>query len=181
MKVEWCVWHGRGAASGLWLKPGPGLPARRACTVGAAAGILRRSRRQLYRDIKEGSVSSYGKFLGEWLLDLADVRRLSARPPQPQRLPARLQTFFPEHDVSDLNPGRDRHLVLSRLLEHGGPEEIRWARRRFKPAEIAGFIEADGARLLSPRALRFWARFLGIPVPEAPSWRGQAWSARGNP
>ncbi|MFA6317652.1 MAG: hypothetical protein WC943_09545 [Elusimicrobiota bacterium] len=164
----------------LRLSPGPGQAERRVCTSAEAAKLLGRSGRQVYRFIKEQRVASYGKFLGEWLLDLADVERLARRPAKPQRLPSRFQTFFPEHAVADLNPGRDRHLVLSRLMESGGTREIRWLRRRYQPEELASFITEDGARLLSPRPLRFWAGFLGIPVPQGPSWRKPLWRPGAN-
>ncbi len=181
MIVQWSAWQvGSGPERALWLKPGPGRRARRACTVSEACRLLRRSRRQVYRLMREGVVEARGKFLGEWLLDHASLERLRDRPAQRQRLPRSFQPLFPEYDAATLNPGRDREVVLSRLLEHGGLRGIRWALRRFSAAELGDFLREDGARTLTPRTLGFWSLFLGMPTPEKPAWRRQGWAWGGS-
>jgi hypothetical protein len=141
--------------------------------------MLRRSRRQVYRYLRSGELRAAGKLLGEWLLERGDVVRLARSPLAVQPVPSRLQPLFPEYDTSSLNAGRDRALALSRVLELGGLGEARWAFRRYSRKEIAAFLRADGARMLSPRALRLWSLYLGVRPRTVPSWRrASPWSDR---
>lgn len=148
------------------------------CRVGEAGRRLKRTRRQVYRYIREGVLVPRGKMLGEWLLDVAEVERLACSPLAVWPIPARLQPFFPEYDVSKLNAGRDKTLVISRLLESGARGELRWLSRRYPQAEIALVVEKDGLRLLSSRALRFWSLYFNVRP--RPSWRsaGNPWLSR---
>lgn len=145
--------------------------ARRVVTVSRAARTLRRTRRQVYRYLATGLLEPAGKVLGEWLLDAVEVERAAASPPAVQPLPRKLGFLFPEYDVSRLNAGRDKTLVISRVLENGGPAEIQWAFKRYSRRELAGFIEDDGARLLGPRSLRLWSLVLGARPKPLPAWR----------
>ena len=143
----------------------------RVCTVLRAARILKRTRRQVYRYIETGVLKPEAKLLGEWLLDTAEVQKAAERPLSVQPLPKKLQALFPEYDISKLNAGRDKTLVLARALENGGPDDIKWAFRRYSRKELAGFIESDGARLLGPRSLRLWSLVLEARPKPAPEWR----------
>ena len=99
-----------------------------------------------------------------------------------QPVPARLQRFFPEYEVSKLNAGRDRTLILSRVLERGGEADVRWLLKRFRREDVVRFIEEDGVRLLSRRSLRLWALvFRAAPKPP-PAWRTKTnpWLDAGN-
>lgn len=144
---------------------------RQVRTVSQAAKILKRTRRQIYRYVEMGTLKPEAKLLGEWLLDAAEVKRMSERPPTVQPLPRKLQPLFPEYDISKLNAGRDKTLVMARALETGGPEDIKWAFKRYTRKELAGFIVADGARLLGPRSLRLWSLVLKVQPKPAPEWR----------
>ncbi|MBI3554614.1 MAG: hypothetical protein HY077_19140 [Elusimicrobia bacterium] len=178
MKYSWVLAVDRDDPKAYRLKL-PGRRARKVVTVGSACRALKRSRRQLYRTMKEGGLKPCGKFLGEWLLDASDVERLNLQPAKVHRLPASLNRFFPEYQGIPLNPGRDRTVVLSRLLDQGGLPELRWVFRRYRKPEIARFLVSDGARLLSPRARRFWELFFNISLPEKPWWRGGHWAQGG--
>lgn len=147
----------------LWLtRPGEAGP-RRVVTVGEACRRLRRSRRQIYRSLASSTLESAGKFLGEILVDAASVERLALAPPAVQPLPRSLQRLFPEYDRTRLNAGRDRTLILSRILDGGSTADARWVFARYSRKEIAQFLRENGARRLSPRSLALWARLLRIP------------------
>jgi len=100
-----------------------------------------------------------GKMLGEHLLDQKAVERLEHSPLTRQPLPRRLQRLFPDYRVADLNAGRDRTLVISRILDEGGISDVRWLLRRFSRKDIIAFLEADGTRLLRPRSARLWTLY----------------------
>ena len=144
---------------------------REVCTVAQTARILRRTRRQIYRYIETGLLKPEAKLLGEWLLDAAEVAHTARQPLAVQPLPKRLGPLFPEYDISKLNAGRDKTLIISRMLENGGQDEIKWVFKRYTRGELAGFIEQDGARLLGSRSLRLWALVLGVKPKPVPSWR----------
>lgn len=150
---------------------GNGEQARRVCSVGEAAKQLRRSRRQIYRYLADGSLEAPLKVLGEWLIDYASVERLAARPLTVQPVPARMQPLFPEYEISDLNVGRDQVLILARVLGRGGLEDLRWALKRYGRRVLRKFIVAEAARTLDARSLTLWSLvFEAEPVP-APGWR----------
>src|SRR4051794_18360297 len=114
----------------LWLEK-PSRPARRVVTVATACKRLRRTRRQVYRLMKAGRLGPVEKMLGEWLLDQAAVEDLARAPLSPQPLPARLRPLFPEYGLKTLNAGRDSVLIISRVLEGGGREDVRWLLKRY--------------------------------------------------
>ena len=140
-------------------------------TVAQAARLLKRTRRQVYRYLETGLLRPEGKLLGEWLLDAEEVDRAAANPRSVQPLPKKLAPLFPEYELSNLNAGRDKTLVLARALESGGPDEIKWAFKRYGRKELAGFVAADGARLLGPRSLRLWSLVLKVRPKAPPGWR----------
>ena len=143
----------------------------RVCTVARAAAALKRTRRQIYRYIETGLLRPEAKMLGEWLLDAAEVEKAALRPRTAQPLPKKLSPLFPEYDISALNAGRDRTLVIARVLESGGREEIDWAFKRYGRAELSSFVREDGARLLGARSLRLWSLVLGAAPGPLPEWR----------
>lgn len=160
------------ASGGLRLRAGG--CSRRVVTVTQACRLLRRTRRQVYRHIRAGAIEPRGKILGEWVLDADSVGRLAGRPLTAQPLPSRLQAYFPEHEVSRLNAGRDNILVISRILEGGGLGDLRWLFRRYGRAEIRRCVREEGRRLLGPRSLRLWSLLLKVRPDAATAWRADA-------
>ncbi|HAF95066.1 MAG: hypothetical protein A2X34_08505 [Elusimicrobia bacterium GWC2_51_8] len=154
---------------------------REVLTVAQAALILRRTRRQVYRYIKTGLLKPEAKLLGEWLLDAAKVKQTARSPLAVQPLPKRLGPLFPEYEISQLNAGRDKTLVISRVLENGGQGEIKWIFKRYGRGELSTFIEADGTRLLGSRSLRLWSLVLGANPKPVPAWRNAGiWPSDGH-
>lgn len=158
------------ATGALWLEKAP-RPPRRVVTVAAACRRLHRTRRQVYRLMKAGRLGPPEKMLGEWLLDQAAVEGLARAPLSAQPLPGRLKPLFPEYEPKTLNAGKDGMLVISRVLECGGREDLRWLLKRYAGREIRRVIEEEGSRLLSARSRRLWSLvFKATPRPLA-SWR----------
>ena len=154
----------------LWLEKAP-QPPHRVVTVATACLRLRRTRRQVYRLMKAGRLGPLEKMLGEWLLDQAAVEGLARAPLSAQPLPERLKPLFPEYELKALNAGRDAMLIISRVLDGGGREDVRWLLKRYPGREIRRVIEEEGSRLLSPQSRRLWSLvFRATPRPLA-SWR----------
>ena len=154
---------------------------RPACTVVAACRTLRRSRRHLYRYIRDGVLKPYGKFLGEWLLDPREVRRLAQLPHGLKSPPKHSQTLFPEYDARKLNPYRDRRLIMGRVLDRGDRRELAWIFKRYPAPEIRNFLVTDGPRLLSPKSQNFWSLYFKVPSPMIPETRKRARRLGGAP
>ena len=158
------------AEGNLWFDRASEAP-RRVVTVATACKRLRRTRRQVYRLMKAGRLGPIEKMLGEWLLDHASVEGLAQAPLSAQPLPGRLSPLFPEYGLKSLNAGRDSVLIISRVLEGGGREDIRWLAERYPGREIRRVIEDEGSRLLSPQSRRLWSLvFKATPRPLA-DWR----------
>ncbi len=154
----------------LWLEKGP-QPPRHVVTVATACRRLRRSRRQVYRLMQAGRLGPLEKMLGEWLLDQAAVERLARAPLAAQPLPGRLQPLLPEYEPKALNAGKDSVLIISRVLEGGGREDVRWLLKRYSRQAIRRVIEEEGSRLLSPQSRKLWSLvFKATPRPLA-AWR----------
>jgi hypothetical protein len=154
----------------LWLEKAP-QPPRRVVTVATACQRLRRTRRQVYRLMQAGRLGPIEKLLGEWLLDQAAVERLARTPLSAQPLPGRLKPLLPEYEPKALNAGKDNVLIISRVLEGGGREDVRWLLKRYSCQAIRRVIEEEGSRLLSPQSRRLWSLvFKATPRPLA-AWR----------
>jgi len=163
----------------LWLKRSGEGKARRVCTLSTARKLLRKSSRQLYRNIQGGELLSYGKPFGEHLLDYESMKALGTRPLTRQPVPQKLQCLFPEYGVKNLNVGRDRVLILSRVLELGTLADIQWLLRRFSNSELKDTLKQDGVRILSKRAWNFWRLFFQLPAdPKSSSSRATPWQLR---
>jgi len=161
----------------LWFEKAP-QPPRRVVTVATACQRLRRTRRQVYRLMKAGRLGPIEKMLGEWLLDQAAVEGLARAPLTAQPLPGRLKPLFPEYEPKALNAGKDSVLIILRVLEGGGREDVRWLLKRYPRRVIRRVIEEEGSRLLSPQSRRLWSLvFKATPRPlatwrQADPWRG---------
>ena len=152
---------------------GAGEVLRKADRVWTLSEFCRRSgksRRQIYRDIKDGKVHPLSKFLDDWLVEPAELARIL--PP-----PADLASLMPEYDLAALDLDRERELVLSRVLRFGGRQRLRWAFSFYGPGLIKDFVAQRCAALLDPRSARFWCLYFGVRAASAlPSRRkGRRW------
>jgi len=154
----------------LWLEKPP-QPPHRVVTVATACQRLRRTRRQVYRLMQAGHLGPLEKMLGDWLLDQAAVEGLARAPLSVQPLPGRLKPLFPEYEPKTLNAGKDSVLIISRVLEGGGREDVRWLLKRYPNREIRRVIEEEGSRLLSPQSRRLWSLVFKVTPRPLAAWR----------
>lgn len=162
----------------MWFKTDEMPSKQQVCTVSRAVQLLKMTRRHLYRCMASGHIRKYAKILGEWLVNYDDVQKLHTQPLFSQPLPMRLQIYFPEYDVSTLNAGRDRLLIISRLLAWGGMTDLKWLMKRYSKEDIANVIQNHGERYLSPKDLRFWSLYFGIKPKKTWRSRENIWRKR---
>lgn len=68
--------------------------------------------------------------------------------------------LFPDYDPSELDPERDRRLILARVLEQGRLSDVRWCVRRYGFSGIHEFLRAQAHPELSPKTLALWRAVL---------------------
>lgn len=74
-------------------------------------------------------------------------------------LPCSLRWLFPELDFSSLQVARDRHVILTRVLERGRLVDVKWAMQVYGDEGILEFFRNAGSPELSQRTLGFWRAY----------------------
>lgn len=141
-------------------------------SVGDVCRLLRRSRRQVYRYINGGNLKPCARIMDQWLFAKGEVERF-----QRDKLPLSFRPLFWDAKLSDVDPRSHRDFVLSRILEYGDRDAIRWAFHEYPRREFMDFLKKGASRLLSRRSLVFWTSYLGVKFPAYPArrdWQQQA-------
>lgn len=73
------------------------------------------------------------------------------------RLPNCVERLLWDVDVAQIDPDRDRALIMERVMSRGTWEAMKWLRARYGREQIASFLRGDGLRRLSPRDIAYWA------------------------
>lgn len=148
-----------------------------AVTLSELAKRLKRSRRQLYRCLKDGKLLAQGKVLGEWLVqERGAVYAVGgARKPRAP-IPESARVLFPETRLEDLHPVLDASTIVPRILDDGDSREARWLLRQYSRAWLKRWMREEGWKL-TRRSARFWSWWLEVPEPprrkDAPApWGG---------
>jgi len=74
------------------------------------------------------------------------------------------KTCFWDVDVRELNKERDKHFIISRVLEYGTIEDVVNLLSEYDSAEIAGVVR--GSRIIGRATANFWSLILNIPRSE---------------
>ena len=89
---------------------------------------------------------------------------------KPSRLPADVRALFWDIDRRSLCWPRDRHMIIDRILSHGGWKSIVWLRGMASPDELRDWFYRTKGRSLDPPKLRFWELKLGLPHRLVSGW-----------
>lgn len=87
-----------------------------------------------------------------------------------KKIPKQTVVLFQEYDYNSLDIKKDKILIIGRILESGGLEELRWLFTVYSLKEIKEFIRLRGYRGLSSRAFNFWCLFFDIKDYNKPEW-----------
>lgn len=102
-----------------------------------------------------------------------------------EQLPEFLKPLFWDVVFGELEWGKDRNLVVRRILQSGNWEAVRWLRKYWGDTAISAWIEAHHGSRLNPRQLRYWQVVLEMPARTVDEWvsqaRGTLWERRINP
>ena len=119
-----------------WFQTSPLEEPISICSIREACDRLKKSRRQVYRYIQSHQLTPITKVFGEILVDLSEVENLQKSPFSVQPLPSMLGPLFPEYELSQLNAGRYRNLIINRVLEWGSLKQVKWLIHRYSKKDI---------------------------------------------
>ncbi len=136
-----------------------------AVTLSELSRRLRRSRRQVYRYLRDGKLVPLGRVMGEWLVQERGAIYATGgagKPSDPVPVSARIH--FPEYHLEDLHPVCDAAVLVPRILDNGDSAAARWLLRQYSRAWLKRWMRNEGWQL-SRRSARFWSWWLGVPMP----------------
>jgi len=71
-------------------------------------------------------------------------------------IPKTALPFFQEYDFEQLDPERDRDLVIERLLAYGNRDEVSWLIRNYGWVHVRHWLSKSRAQRLPGRRYRLW-------------------------
>jgi hypothetical protein len=77
-------------------------------------------------------------------------------------IPNTLAPFFQEYDFPTLNPQRDLHTIIERVLQFGNRAEIRWLFDTYSEKEISNWVRRFAKDKLPQPHRAFWQTVLEI-------------------
>jgi len=77
-------------------------------------------------------------------------------------IPSTLAPFFQEYDLAKLNPQKDSHTIIERVLQFGNRTEIRWLFNTYPEKEIANWVRQFGKDKLPQPHRAFWQVVLDV-------------------
>jgi hypothetical protein len=97
----------------------------------------------------------------------------SAEPLPP--LPSAVRARFAGYEEQALRAPEHRGFLVSRLLEEGERDELRWLLAATGRDALAAWFAAHAGAALSRRSRLFWAAMLGIESPSPRPLAGELW------
>ena len=178
MQTIWVLAGTGGQAQRLRYRHGAGAPRTTVSpvlTVGDVCRRLRKSRRQVYRYLRDARLQPCAQILGQWLFAPEELRRFAR-----DRVPRTLQWLFWDARVAALSTTSHHEYILGRLLQWGDRPALQWLFHAYPRDVMARFLQGRGRDVLDARTWQFWAQYLGVPgdtrghLPVARA-RGRAW------
>jgi hypothetical protein len=75
-------------------------------------------------------------------------------------IPANIKLYFWDTDTEKLNPEDYPEYIISRVLEYGRPDAVRWVFDTFDEKLIRQTLKKN--RVMSPKTAEFWRIFFGL-------------------
>ncbi len=100
------------------------------------------------------------------------------------RIPESLFELFWELEPETIHIVRHGDFVMSRIMERGNWEAMRWLLKTYSKKQLASFLKKRGRLILPPRELNYWSLVTGIAKEKRTDWvresRGKysVWSGR---
>lgn len=85
-------------------------------------------------------------------------------------LPQSTTWLFPEYDFANVNPRRDRDVIMERILERGTWSEVNWLFDYYGERDVRDWVRQRGYRALTRRSFALWRLMLNIRRFRLPPW-----------
>jgi hypothetical protein len=93
-----------------------------------------------------------------------------------EQVPRSVLSLLWDVDPTLLDLDRNRALIFERVMTRGTWEAMQWLRARYAPEAIVAFLDAEGARRLTPRDLAYWGLIAGRDVSTTPGGGRPRWA-----
>jgi len=79
-----------------------------------------------------------------------------------QSIPLSLAPFFQEYDIATLNPQKDSHTIIERVLQYGNRKEIRWLFDIYPEGKLKEWVQSWSKDKLPELHRTFWRIVLEV-------------------
>ncbi len=83
-----------------------------------------------------------------------------------KKIPGYAEPCFPSCRMEDLDLEKDKELIITRILNYGTPERIKWLYSVYSNEDIKEVILNPRRGVWFPKVLNFWEITLKIKIPE---------------
>lgn len=81
-------------------------------------------------------------------------------------VPAFLQPYLWSYNLKELDPERDKNLVITQVLNYGTMRAVRWLFKKYTKKEIREVLRHPRRGVWERRSLTYWMKILGVKVSE---------------
>lgn len=79
-------------------------------------------------------------------------------------LPKFLQSCFPSYDLTRLDRGKDKNLIVMQILNYGTEKEVEWLGKNYSRQEIRKTIQSPTRGMWLKSVLQYWTKIFGIKL-----------------
>ena len=79
-------------------------------------------------------------------------------------IPEQFEPAFWSYNIKALDLERDQELIITRLLNYGDWDAVRWVHKAYGEAAIRAVVSQPRRGVWLPRVLNFWLKMLGIEL-----------------
>lgn len=80
------------------------------------------------------------------------------------KLPNHLQHVLWSYDFRKINPRRDKHLLITQVLNHGVWRDVRWLFQNYREHTIKKVVSTPSRGVWFNPVLNFWTKYYGIKL-----------------
>jgi hypothetical protein len=82
------------------------------------------------------------------------------------RLPAAVRSTLWSHDLSGIDPQRDRELIITQVLNYGNWQAVLWLLETYGEKEVRKVVRKPRRGMWWPRVLNYWQVVLEATIPK---------------
>jgi hypothetical protein len=79
-------------------------------------------------------------------------------------LPKKLQSALWSYNLVDLDPRRDRELIITQILNHGSWNQVKWLTSQYQWPEIEDVVRSPQRGSWMPDVLNYWTTIFDLKL-----------------